>query len=76
MKAQNQNSPNSWVRHELYVDMVHDFQLASVLPSAQLSIKKIKQFIEEVFDGYPKKEIVLNDEEQKLLKMIDSHLSV
>ena len=56
--------------------MVHDFQLASVLPSAQLSIKQIKQFIEEVCDGFPKKEIVLNDEERKLMKMIDSHLSV
>ena len=37
-----------WMLHELYTDMVHDFQLAP-LPSSRLAMKRIKQFTHHVF---------------------------
>jgi acetyl esterase/lipase len=76
-KQQNIHSDKSWVRHELYVDMIHDFQIASAfLPAAHLSVKQIQRFIKELLGDEVtiQKLIHLSPSEDKLMRMIDSHL--
>ncbi|KAJ3272742.1 hypothetical protein HDV01_005270 [Terramyces sp. JEL0728] len=77
--SQNRNSTTSWVRHELYKDMPHDFQVGSAwLPAARLSIKNFTYFAKKFFD-YGRGQwdyfepIVLDPNEQPLITMIDSH---
>lgn len=80
-KAQNSDSKTSWIRHELYVDMVHDFQVGSLwLPAARLSIKQISHFCGDLFANDVGSEqgdsLQLTFEESKLIRMIDSHHDV
>jgi acetyl esterase/lipase len=76
-KQQNHHSQTSWVRHELYVDMIHDFQIASAfLPAARLSVKQIQRFINELLGDQVAKQkaMHLSPSEVDLMRMIDSHL--
>ncbi|KAJ2999614.1 hypothetical protein HDV02_002383 [Globomyces sp. JEL0801] len=76
-KTHNKDSDTSWIRHEMYCDMIHDFQLASAwIPAASLSIKQFVHFTHSVlestkFSDYTPLE--LTEEEGKLIKMVDSH---
>lgn len=75
-KKQNQQSRNSWVRHELYTDMVHVFQAVHSLPSSKLAFKHMHTFINDVFRSKSAdavRPMILTDEERLLLRMIDSH---
>jgi acetyl esterase/lipase len=74
-KSQNLNSPDSWVRHELYHDMIHDFQVASAfLPAAKLSVMQIGRFIDELFNEEKSgHSLILSESEKDLIKLIDSH---
>ncbi|KAJ3300594.1 hypothetical protein HDV03_002066 [Kappamyces sp. JEL0829] len=76
----NGHSDSSWVRHELYVDMVHDFQVASIwVPAAKLAIKQLSHFVGEMFgssEGIPSEPMQLTLAESKLIRMIDSHIDL
>ncbi|KAJ3256270.1 hypothetical protein HK103_005633 [Boothiomyces macroporosus] len=77
--SQNRDSKTSWVRHELYKDMPHDFQVGSAwLPAARLSIKNFTYFAQSFFECsrgcYDYFEpLELTPSEAELLTMIDSH---
>lgn len=78
-KSDNENSSKSWVRHELYVDMLHDFQAGySVIPAAKLAIKQFSRFCEEIFSEseMPSGPISFSVAESEMIKMIDSHIDV
>jgi acetyl esterase/lipase len=75
-KKQNQQSHHSWVRHELYIDMIHVFQAAHGLPASRLAMRHINHFIKEVFrtkSVMSVQPLQLTAEETKMLRMIDSH---
>ncbi|KAJ3321175.1 hypothetical protein HDV06_004518 [Boothiomyces sp. JEL0866] len=77
--SQNRDSKRSWIRHELYKDMPHDFQVGSAwLPAARLSIKNFTFFAQTFFE-YSRgcydyfEPLALDQSEAELLTMIDSH---
>ena len=53
--------------------MVHIFQVAYWLPSSKLADKKINAFLYELYEQ-EKIPQNLSAQEQKLIKMIDSHI--
>ena len=68
------DSDKSWVRHELYKDMPHDFQIASgYLAHAELAMKQYSRFVHEVFNGRIE-DNSFTEKESKLIKMVDSHI--
>jgi hypothetical protein len=58
------------VRHELYKDMVHNFQVAPVLAEGRLAIQRINQFLAEVFEHA--EEVKLSESEGRMC-IINSH---
>lgn len=63
----------SIVRHELYRDMVHNFQVAPVLAESLLAIKRIRIFIDEVFEDKMECGGELLTDDEKRLCMLNVH---
>jgi acetyl esterase/lipase len=71
-QSANKKSGSSWIRHELYKDMVHNFQLGSIwIPQAKLAIKSFSNFAANVY-GDSETPPFLNFEEQNMIQIIDS----
>ncbi|TPX66344.1 hypothetical protein SpCBS45565_g04527 [Spizellomyces sp. 'palustris'] len=56
--TQNTGHPNnqahkSWVRHELYKDMVHVFQAMSWLETSKVALENVRRFVWEIESGGP-----------------------
>nr|KAJ3419745.1 hypothetical protein HK105_006565 [Polyrhizophydium stewartii] len=73
IEQQNAGSTSSWVRHELYTDMVHVFQAVAWIPAAQLALRRIAHFIDHVDGRAPASPPLLTPEEAPLIHTIDSH---
>ncbi|KAI8923089.1 hypothetical protein BC831DRAFT_472959 [Entophlyctis helioformis] len=76
--SQNKGSSTSWVRHEMYTDMVHVFQAMQWLPAAKLALKHMSQFFEEIDAdaSVPLETYRLTAEETRYVHMIDSHINM
>lgn len=59
------------MRHEMYVDMVHAFQLGVVTPGAILARRRVVEFIAECFEGAPVSRL---SEDEKFVCLVDSHV--
>jgi acetyl esterase/lipase len=72
----NSNSHTSWIRHELYVDMPHVFQVINHLPSSKLAISQMNSFLNRVYSPLSRvhSSINLSAADSKLVKVVNYHL--
>lgn len=74
-KIANQNKA-SFVRHEVWKDMFHDFQICPGTIQGELSNGQVACFIEEVFTGVRQPLSILTEQELSLVKVTDSRVGI